>query len=215
MKDDDDLGNFFDEINQIEETVVTEQALKSESINVSVSSNFVASETSASPSKKSATNAIPSIATVISSKPQIVSKPAEITSNPREVYTYGGIDSQSGVEVTSGFIRDAAREIREFTSSATNITSEGLATTSASTSSSKHSGQSIGPIIGPPGPPSGPPPSSYARQKTSGGLNLSLHSYSTSYVTSTGNLNNYQKNGLRTPVSLIDSALLRMRIPLH
>ena len=201
MNDDDDLGNFFDEINQIEDTVTTEPALKPESIDVSVSSNFIAADTSASSSRKSTTNAVPNIVTVISSKPQVVSKPAEITSNPREVYTYGGINSENGVEVASGFIRDAAREIREFTSSATNVTIDGLTTTSASTSSSKNSGQSIGPIIGPPGPPSGPHPSSYVRQKPSGGLNLSLHSYSTSYVTSTGNLNYYQKNGLRTLVS--------------
>lgn len=194
MNAEDDLGNFFDEINQIEETVITEPEVKSETKDISVSSNFVA--TSNLSSKNSVTKTPTNTVTVISNKPQVLSKPPEINSNTREVYIYGELNSEFGTETSSGFIRDAARETNELTSAATNISSESLASSSASTSSSstKHANlsQSIGPIgptVGPPGPPSGPPPSSYPQHKSSGGLNLSLHSYSTSYVTSTGSLN--------------------------
>lgn len=172
MADEDDLGNFFDEINQIEETEAAEQPKQisiDQSSELQTSSKSVATE-----------RAIANGPTVVKQYgPQIVSKPAELVSKPAElvavnraIYTYG-VSSNSTVEVSSTVARESSTENTE------------AEVSGSSNYQIKHA--SIGPSIGPVGPPTGPrPPSNSFPHSSSGGSNFSLHSFSTSYVTSTG-----------------------------
>lgn len=172
MADEDDLGNFFDEINQIEEAEAAEQPKQ---ILVEKSSE---SQTSI---KNFTVDHAPANGPTIVKQygPQIVSKPAELVSKPAElvavnraIYTYG-VNSNPAVDISSAVSRDFSSESTE------------AETSGSSSYSIKHA--SIGPSIGPVGPPTGPrPPSNSFPHSSSGTSNFSLHSFTTSYVTSTG-----------------------------
>lgn len=177
MAGDDDLGNFFDEINQIEETEAVEQPKQ---ISIDRNDDLQASSTGNAAEKKNGSG--PAI--IKQYGPQIVSKPAELVSKPAElvavnraIYTYGA-SSNSAVDISSAVTREPSAEIPGYSEAdvlgSTNYTN-------------KHA--SIGPSIGPIGPSTGPrPPStSFSHHSSSGSSNFSLHSFSTSYVTSTGN----------------------------
>lgn len=185
MADEDDLGNFFDEINQIEEVAVTEEpktVQKCENTELRSSSGNVVTDANTSKPKAVAISA----AIVKQCGPQIVSRPAELVVNNRAIYTYGVTSTSEGPVIAS---RETSNEIQGPSSgvSATFVADN----TVLLSSSSSNAHVSIGPSIGPIGPPTGPrPPSSSAPTPSysSGGLNLSLHSFSTSYVTSSGKL---------------------------
>lgn len=180
MADNDDLGNFFDEINQIEETADVGEpktAMTSESAQPYISSKSVAPELNHINHRNLATSS------VISKQPELqtVSKATEFVAVNRAVYTYG---------IASTLDNSSTEPLSDVQESDICATSSSTFENSASSSSSnRHS--SIGPSIGPIGPPTGPRPPSGAPshsypQHSSGGLNLSLHSFSTSYVTSSG-----------------------------
>jgi hypothetical protein len=173
MADEDDLGNFFDEINQIEEAEAVEQPKQ----NSPEQSSGLQTST-----KKIAVEKINASGPTIVKQygPQIVSKPAELVSKPAElvavnraIYTYG-VNTNSTVDISTAVARETFSETNEAEVSGSSNYSNKLA--------------SIGPSIGPVGPPTGPrPPSNSFPHSSSGSSNFSLHSFSTSYVTSTGN----------------------------
>lgn len=171
MADDDDLGDFFDEINQIEETADTGE---SKSVTTLDSVQPYTSSKSVGPELNQSSQKTPAASSMISRLPELLTIPksTEFVAVNRAVYTYGvapTLDNGSADSFTD--VQDSE---------------------SSGSSSSSNRNSSIGPSIGPIGPPTGPrPPLSTAShsypQHSTGGLNLSLHTFSTSYSTSIGN----------------------------
>ena len=177
MANEDDLGDFFNEINQIEELptvteikpiAVDERTLPSISHSTTKS---VAAVVNIGDSKSSST-------VFVSTKEagHQNQKNSELVSANHAVYTYSVPSAENAATATDG----------HFTAGSAASHTDGFGSSSSSMRNT-----SIGPSIGPSGPPGGPrPPSSAATHSfphsSSGGLNLSLHSFSTSYVTSTG-----------------------------
>lgn len=175
MADEDDLGDFFNEINQIEELPAVEEPKS-----IVVNENIVLSH--------STSKSVAAVVNIVDSKVSNnavgatketghhIPKNSELVAVNHAVYTYAAPSDPENVANDGHFAGG------------------GIAATytdSLGSSSSSIRNTSIGPSIGPSGPPGGPrPPSSAATHSfphsSSGGLNLSLHSFSTSYVTSTG-----------------------------
>lgn len=173
MADEDDLGDFFNEINQIEEIPAVEQTIP-----IVVNENTVLSH--------STTKSVAAVVNVIDSKSSssasVMTKEtghqnpmnSELVAVNHAVYTYAAVPSNPENVATDGqFVAGGSAPSH--------------ADSFASSSSSMRK-TSIGPSIGPSAPPGPRPPSNSFphSSSSSGGLNLSLHSFSTSYVTSTG-----------------------------
>lgn len=173
MADEDDLGDFFNEINQIEEIPAVEQPIP-----VVVNENTVLSHSTT----KSVTAVVNVIDSKSSSSASVITKEtghqnpknSELVAVNHAVYTYAAVPSNPENVATDG----------QFVAGG-NAASYADSFASSSSSARK---TSIGPSIGPSAPPGPRPPSNSFphSSSSSGGLNLSLHSFSTSYVTSTG-----------------------------
>ena len=171
MADEDDLGDFFNEINQIEELPAVEEPKS-----IVVNDNIVLSHSTS----KSVAAVVNTVDSKVSNNAlgatketgHHIRKNFELVAVNHAVYTYAAPSNPENVANDGQFV--AGGIAASFTDS-------------LGSSSSSIRNTTIGPSIGPSGPPGGPrPPSSSFPHSSSGGLNLSLHSFSTSYVTSTG-----------------------------